>query len=95
MTMAVVTDVVMDDSDDGSDIQINFDLSMPDLVCQVCPRQKAFSLLAAAPAPNISPGGWRRPGAHTPPLVCRPSRAVLTNVLVPVRLSGSWCRMYA
>ena len=34
LTASVVTDVIMDDARDGEDIQINFDLSMPDLVCQ-------------------------------------------------------------
>ena len=34
LQISVVTDVVMDDSDDFEDIQINFDMLMPDLVCQ-------------------------------------------------------------
>lgn len=36
LTTSVVTDVIMDDAGDSEDIQINFDLTMPDLVCQVC-----------------------------------------------------------
>ena len=34
MDVQVTTDVIMDDSDDFEDIQINFDMLMPDLVCQ-------------------------------------------------------------
>ena len=41
LDVTVVTDVVMDDADDGEEIQINFDLTMPDLVCQVAPARPA------------------------------------------------------
>ena len=34
LDVQVTTDVVMDDSDDSEDLQINFDMLMPDLVCQ-------------------------------------------------------------
>ena len=34
MNVPVVTEVVMDSAPDGSELQINFDMLMPDLVCQ-------------------------------------------------------------
>ena len=49
MTVRVVTDVVMDGSPDGTDLQINFELSMPDLVCQV-----------TWPARSVRLARWRR-----------------------------------
>jgi hypothetical protein len=69
MDTTVVTDVVMDDAGDGEDIQINFDLSMPDLVCQVC---------AASSRPGYD--GWLKLGCVAKYCVTRLCRAQYASI---------------
>jgi hypothetical protein len=37
INVPIATEVIMDSAPDGSELQINFDFLMPDLVCQVTP----------------------------------------------------------